>query len=198
MRISCLLLGHQINYQTACPRGPVDIIGDGRSGINTLTVTQPSGALRICSCRKSIVPEAITRIRHVLGCFLAGHDYVFVGSRHRHQEYRCVDCGHPLLFREEANPYGVEQPFRKKVRYLCNLFGHKVHHVNERQSVHEYACDCGHTFLKAMGNIKKITHPLICLFAGHFVKQICRRNDLSELLCGHCGHTFLLECHNGQ
>jgi hypothetical protein len=176
MRISCLLLGH-------------DVVHPGLPGA--------IGVVGICDCGEAILANAITRIRHVVACFLAGHNYVHVVSREQHEEYRCVPCGHPLLFPTEANPYAAKNKFRKKVRYLCNLFGHEVHHVTERNSIHEYACHCGHTFLKREPGVKRINHPLICLFAGHFVRQISYRNDLAELLCRNCGHTFLLE-YNGK
>ena len=165
MRISCLLFGHQV--RNPCRHWRVE-----------------APALHL---------GGATRIRHVVGCFLGGHNYVLVGSRDGHQEFRCVDCGHPLLFRLNENPYVTKDRFRKKVRYLCNLLGHEVHHVTERHAVHEYACHCGHTFLKQHGNMNRITHPLSCLFAGHLVMQISRRNNLAELVCCRCGHTFLIE-----
>ena len=165
MRISCLLFGHQVG--------------------------------KPCAHRGADLPSFRTggavRIRHVISCFLGGHNYVPVCEREHHQEYRCVDCGHPLMFRVEANPFGAQDSFIKKVRYLCNLLGHAVHRVTERNSLHEYACNCGHTFLKPAENASRITHPLICLFIGHLVTEISCRNDLSELLCQHCGHTFLVK-----
>ena len=169
MRISCLVFGHLIS----------DPCSHWRSAEAALQV------------------GGRARIRHVVACFLGGHTYERVGPREQHQEYKCDDCGHPLLFRLESDPFGTKEKFRKRVRYLCNLFGHTVHPVTERHSLHEYACECGHTFLKESRNASRITHPLICLFTGHLVTQISRRNDLVELLCQHCGHTFLVECENG-
>ncbi len=165
--------------------------------MNTHRFTQ-TGTERTCSCGETILSESVTRIRHVIRCFLAGHTYVFVGPRNRHQEYMCTRCGHPLLFRMHRNPFHSKSSFRKKVRYLCNLFGHKVHLVTKRESFHEYACFCGHSFFKEATEIGCITHPLICLFTGHFVDKVCERNDLTEFVCRNCGHTFLIPCENGQ
>jgi hypothetical protein len=171
MRLSCLLLGHEV----------VDL----RPAIEFSAF--------LCACGEPLVGNVRrTRIRHVIGCFLQGHNYARVCSREGHDEYRCIPCGHPLLFPSQTNPYASQNKFRKKVRYLCNLFGHAVHPVTAREGLLEYACDCGHTFLKREADSRRITHPLICLFTGHSVFQISQRNGLVELVCRNCGHTFLL------
>ena len=148
----------------------------------------------VCRCGAAILAEdgRETRIRHNVSCFVFGHRYVRMGERHNHNEYACVCCGHPLLFRVDSDPYAQEPAFRKKVRYFCNLFGHHVHRVAERGDFTEYACACGHSFLKANQNLATITHPLVCLLAGHFVRFVERRQGFAEHLCRNCGHTFCL------
>ena len=44
-----------------------------------------------------------------------------------------------------------------------------MHFVASRQGFHEYACDCGHSFLKAEPGRSEVKHPPVCLFAGHFL-----------------------------
>jgi CDGSH-type Zn-finger protein len=148
----------------------------------------------VCRCGAAILAEdgRETRIRHNVPCFVFGHCYMRVGERHGHREYACVECGHPLLFRVESDPYAQQSAFRKRVRYFCNLFGHQVHRVAERGDFTEYACACGHSFLKALRNLTTITHPLVCLVAGHFVRFVERRSGFAEFLCRNCGHTFCL------
>jgi hypothetical protein len=51
----------------------------------------------------------------------------------------CTQCGHPLLFDAEHDPYAASPTFKKKVRYLCGLFGHRVRHVATRDGFEEYA-----------------------------------------------------------
>ena len=147
---------------------------------------------KFCRCGELILSTKPTPIRHILSCFFLGHCYVFLSSRDQHDEYMCTRCGHPLLFRIEENTFAEKRQFRKKVRYLCGLFGHSVHRVVRRQEFWEYACFCGHSFLKKEAELKRITHPLLCVLAGHFVEQIGDRSDRSEFLCKVCGHTFLL------
>jgi hypothetical protein len=151
---------------------------------------------KFCRCGELILSKKKpTPIRHILSCFFGGHSYIFLGTRDDHDEYMCTRCGHPLLFRKEENIFAEKGQFRKRVRYLCGLFGHKVHLVTHRQTFWEYACFCGHSFLKKKGNLQKITHPLLCIFTGHSVEQIGDRSNCSELLCIDCGHTFLLGLH---
>jgi hypothetical protein len=146
-------------------------------------------------CGAPLLGEAraeVTRISHNVVCFVAGHIYVRAGSRDGHGEYVCFPCGHPLLFEEGRGGGARRERFAKKVRYLCNLFGHRgVHRVSARDGFNEYACRCGHTFLKrreVRGG--KITHPLMCLFAGHFVSFVARRGGYAEYACRNCGHAF--------
>ena len=88
-------------------------------------------------------------------------------ERDGHREYACVQCGHPLVFQADHDPYGESAIFNKKVRYLCGLFGHRVHVVVDRDGFREFACHCGHSFLKPEGDQHlHIKHPAICVAAG--------------------------------
>lgn len=131
------------------------------------------------------------RIGHTLSCFLRHHTYERVTERDGHTEYACIRCGHPLLFRSDADPYDGRGRFRKRVRYLCGLFGHRVHAVTERDGGTEYACHCGHSFVHQRGGQEMVHHPLICVLLGHWVSFIGRRDRFSEYACRHCGHPFL-------
>ena len=159
---------------------------------------------QFCGCGQSFLSDGVTRIRHILSCFFGGHNYTFLGTRQDHDEYMCTRCGHPLMFRAEENAFAGRRTFKKKVRYFCNLFGHRVHLVIERQSLWEHACFCGHSFLKKERNLKKITHPLLCTIAGHFIERIDDRENCSEFVCTVCGHTFLFRftssrhCNSGR
>ncbi len=146
-------------------------------------------------CRRCATPflstrEGDTRIGHVVSCFLFGHNYHLMGTRDGHNEYVCSRCGHPLLFAIAHDPYRECFVFKKKVRYLCNLFGHKVHQLTNRSSFTEYACDCGHSFLKRRTGMVVVKHPLVCFLAGHFVRFVEMRNGYAEFFCRNCGHTF--------
>jgi len=169
-RLTCKLIGHQV--------------------IHLFSATK--SANRNCACGVSFLAEdeTETRVRHHVSCFLGGHSYIKMCERDGHREYVCVQCGHPLLFAAQTSAYAQRETFRKKVRYLCNLFGHRVHSVAERDGLVEYACDCGHSFLKRRQVEDKITHPLVCLFSGHFIRFVTRRAGYSEYLCRNCGHTF--------
>ncbi|HVF86842.1 MAG TPA: hypothetical protein VM866_04600 [Pyrinomonadaceae bacterium] len=169
-RLACKLIGHQVSHLFSATKA------EGRS----------------CACGVSFLAEnkTETRVRHHVSCFLGGHSYIKMCERDGHCEYVCVQCGHPLLFAARTSAYARKETFRKKVRYLCNLFGHRVHRVAERGGFTEYACDCGHSFLKRRQIKGKITHPLVCLFAGHFIRFVTRRAGYSEYLCRNCGHTF--------
>jgi len=145
-----------------------------------------------CDCGASILQkDSVTRIRHVVSCFLFGHTYRHTAKRCRHNEYACIVCGHPLLFKGSIDPYRYKKQFLKRVRYACNLFGHAVHQVTRFDEFMEYACHCGHTFLRRNVNLVFINHPLICLFAGHFIYPARTSNKHSEFICKNCGHTFL-------
>jgi hypothetical protein len=89
---------------------------------------QASGDGRRCRCGSEYLAEdrSITRVRHTLSCFLGKHDYEKLADRHGCHEYVCRQCGHPLLFDAARDPYAASPNFKKKVRYLCGLFGHRV------------------------------------------------------------------------
>jgi DNA-directed RNA polymerase subunit RPC12/RpoP len=137
------------------------------------------------------------RIGHTLSCFLRHHTYEKVCERNGHTEYGCVRCGHPLLFRPGADPYFGRGRFRKRVRYLCGLFGHHVHAVTERDGGTEYACHCGHSFVHQADGARVVRHPLLCVLLGHWVTFIETRGAFSEYACRHCGHPFLFARRGG-
>ena len=149
-------------------------------------------ATRRCGCGERILSPRgdETRVRHTLSCFFGGHHYVPIGERDGHREYVCFPCGHPLLFREECDPYAGRTQFTKRVRYLCNLLGHRVHKVSDRGGHSEYACGCGHSFLIPARQAAVVWHPAVCVFAGHFVSFVGRRAGYEEFRCRNCGHTF--------
>lgn len=148
------------------------------------------GTSRQCVCGVDYLDHRETRVSHTVSCFIFGHTYTRIAQRNDHNEYVCRQCGHPLLFRIGEDPYAGEAMFKKKVRYLCNLFGHAVHTVTGRQGFTEYACGCGHSFLKPDARKTVVKHPLVCLFAGHFLRFTERRGNYDEFLCRNCGHTF--------
>jgi len=170
-RLACKLWGHHV---------------DNRS------FRQKAGSQRSCRCGEPylMTDGSHTRVRHTLSCFLGHHTYVRMADRDGHHEYACLQCGHPLMFAAEGDPYAAAGIFKKKVRYLCGLVGHHVHRVTSRDESVEYACHCGHSFLKAEGPIQVIRHPLICVAAGHFVRYVCSRAGYSEYVCRNCGHPF--------
>lgn len=145
----------------------------------------------VCTrCRQPILQRgAITRVGHTLACFLRVHTYDLLDERDGHREYVCVRCGHPLLFQSAADPYDG-RAFVKKVRYFCSLFGHDVHHVGTRSGLEEYACGCGHSFLKGAARLAHIRHPLVCFFQGHRIEWFASRGMLDEYVCRDCGHPF--------
>jgi hypothetical protein len=170
-KLVCALFGHQVsNPEFARARG----------------------LAKHCRCGEAFLKKSgeETRISHTVSCFLFGHNYTRVGIRDGHWEYVCNQCGHPLLFEPGQTLYVKKRSFRKKVRYLCNLLGHRVHRVTERNNLTEYACSCGHSFIKSEKQSDFIKHPLICLFAGHYINHIESRNGYAEFLCRNCGHTF--------
>jgi len=149
------------------------------------------GSDKHCQCGSRYLDrQEETRVSHTVSCFVFGHNYIRIAERAGHNEYVCRQCGHPLLFSKDRDPYSDHSTFKKKVRYLCNLFGHSVHHVTARNGFHEYACDCGHSFLKPESRKDVVKHPPICLFAGHFLRFTDRRGDYDEYICRNCGHTF--------
>ena len=147
---------------------------------------------RHCACGASYLKEdgTHTRVRHTLSCFLGHHTYQRLTDRDGHHEYVCVQCGHPLLFRADRDPYSAELQFGKKVRYLCGLFGHRVERAVARDGIVEYACFCGHTFLRSEHSLRRVHHPMICVLFGHWIRFVTRRAGYAEYVCRHCGHPF--------
>ena len=135
-----------------------------------------------------------TRVAHTLVCFFGGHHYCFAGARDEHREYICIRCGHPLLLELRWDQTPRAGVFRKAVNYPCGLFGHRVHQVTERDAFTEYACFCGHSFLRRESGKRKIRHPLICVLLGHFIRFVGHRFGFAEFVCRNCGHPFSLAC----
>ena len=152
---------------------------------------------RRCRCGSHYLAEdrSLTRVRHTLSCFLGTHHYEKLADRDGCHEYVCTQCGHPLLFPADHDPYARTTTFEKKVRYLCGLFGHRVRHVTTRDGLEEYACFCGHSFLKQSGGSKDpplrlIRHPAVCVVSGHFIHFMAKRGGYAEYVCRNCGHPF--------
>lgn len=154
---------------------------------------------RRCGCGQDYLARdgSLTRVRHTLSCFFGKHSYTLLAERDGCHEYVCVQCGHPLVYRAGRDPYADSAGFRKKVRYLCGLFGHRVEAVATRDGFTEYACHCGHSFLKpeATGSrrhsmLSTIRHPLICVALGHYIRHVTSRAGYDEFICVNCGHPF--------
>lgn len=154
---------------------------------------EEAGTERRCRCGITYLGRdgSFTHVRHTLSCFFGHHTYTKLTERDHHHEYVCVRCGHPLLFEAGHDPYNPtrEATFDKRVRYLCGLFGHHVHHVADRNGYHELACHCGHTFLRPEYELH-ITHPAICVMTGHRIRYVTRRAGYTEYVCRDCGHPF--------
>jgi hypothetical protein len=131
----------------------------------------------------------VTRVRHTLSCFLGKHTYRLLTERDGCREYVCVQ-GHPLVYPIMSDPYRLTEGFRKKVRYLCGVFGHRVSQVTARDGYVEHACHCGHSFLKPASRLATIRHPMICVLLGHYVKYVTCRAGYDEFMCVNCGHPF--------
>ena len=175
-RLSCAVLGHHVDNHVFKQAGR-----DGRR----------------CRCGSEYLAEdrSITHVRHTLSCFLGKHDYEKLGDRHGCHEYVCRQCGHPLLFDAARDPYAASPNFKKKVRYLCGLVGHRVRHVATREGLEEYACFCGHSFLKSVeeappSRVGKLRHPAVCVISGHFIRFLAKRGGFAEYVCVNCGHPF--------
>ena len=153
---------------------------------------QAAGDSRRCRCGSQYLPEdgTTTHVRHTLSCFLRHHTYVRLADRDGVHEYVCVRCGHPLVYPEKVDPFADRERFGKKVRYLCGLFGHRVHAVATRDGFTEYACHCGHSFLKPERAARVIRHPLRCFFMAHRIRFLARRCGFAEYVCTDCGHPF--------
>ena len=168
----CKLFGHR-------PRSP--------------RIDSPGKGSNLCRCGADILreDESETRLSHVPSCFLFGHTCIRVTNRSGHYEFVCRSCGHPLLFEEKAHTeYEPLKSLEKRQRYFCSVFGHRVHKVKGREGLTEYACRCGHSFLKQQSNLSEIKHPLVCLYSGHFVNFLTYQGVYAEYLCRNCGHTF--------
>jgi len=152
--------------------------------------TGPQRRCRDCRARFLAPDGSATRVRHTLSCFLGRHRYQHTDTRDGHREYVCARCGHPLLFTVEGDPYAGSPTFSKRVRYLCGLTGHHVHVVGRRCGLTEYACGCGHPFLKKERGLSRIRHPAACVVAAHWIRYLETRGGYDEYLCGTCGHTF--------
>ena len=158
---------------------------------------QAGGTDRTCRCGTRYLAEdrSFTHVRHTLSCFLGKHEYEKLADRDGCHEYVCVQCGHPLLFDAEHDPYATAPTFKKKVRYLCGVFGHRVRHIATRDGFEEYACFCGHSFLKSVeaappSRTSKIRHPAVCVITGHRIQYVTRRGGFAEYVCRDCGHPF--------
>ena len=171
MRLSCAIRGHVVDNRVF------------RGG---------SGPVRRCRCGAEYLPEngAATHVRHTLSCFVRHHTYVRLADRDGVHEYVCVRCGHPLVFPSAADRFADRERFPKKVRYACGLFGHRVSAVASRHGFVEYACHCGHSFLRRASGARRIRHPLICVLTAHRIRFLTRRNGHAEYVCEDCGHPF--------
>jgi DNA-directed RNA polymerase subunit RPC12/RpoP len=151
-----------------------------------------AGPVRRCRCGAEYLPEtgAATHVRHTLSCFLRHHAYVRLADRDGVHEYVCVRCGHPLVFPAGSDRFADRDRFAKKVRYACGLLGHRVTAVATRDGFVEYACHCGHSFLKPAAGARKIRHPLICVWTAHRIRFLTRRAGYAEYVCEDCGHPF--------
>ena len=87
-KLSCFLWGHHVDNHV---------------------FKQASGDARRCRCGSEYLAEdrSLTRVRHTLSCFLGKHDYEKLADRDGCHEYVCTQCGHPLLFDAEQDPYAA-------------------------------------------------------------------------------------------
>lgn len=171
MRLSCWVWGHVVDNQV---------------------FQRTPGRVRRCRCGAEYLREdgAATHVRHTLLCFLRHHTYVRLADRDGVHEYVCVRCGHPLVFPAAADRFAARERFTKKVRYACGVFGHRVSAVTRRDGYVEYACHCGHSFLKPTAGEHTVRHPLICFFTAHRISFVGRRGGHAEYVCKDCGHPF--------
>ena len=167
---TCKLLGHKVHHTTIAK----------------------DSATRCVRCGTAILDRGhgVSRVAHTLSCFFGWHHYIAVASRAAHNEYVCERCGHPLLFELARDPYSSHDKFKKKVNYLCGLFGHRVHIVETGSKTTEYACRCGHSFVKTQKALTLIRHPPTCVVLGHFLTVNEIRGEWTEYVCIRCGHPF--------
>jgi hypothetical protein len=171
-RLSCTIWGHRVDNHV---------------------FEAAAGRRRECRCGAPYLAEdgnSTTRVRHTLSCFLGHHTYKRLIDRDGYHEYVCVQCGHPLLFRADRDPYTAAGQFDKKVHYRCGLLGHRVERAGRRDGFVEYACHCGHTFLRSEADLLTIRHPMVCVVAGHWIQFLTKRASFSEYVCRNCGHPF--------
>lgn len=152
----------------------------------------PDASTLCTRCGDAILSQGNTasHICHTLSCFLGRHRYIPVADRTSHHEYVCERCGHPLLLKSVQDPYTGQRKFEKRVDYVCGLLGHRVHEVANGTNTTEYACNCGHSFVRAEKGMTIIRHPLTCVLLGHLVKAHEVRGEWAEYVCGRCGHPF--------
>ena len=151
-------------------------------------------------CGAAILPQdhSVSRVAHTLRCFFGWHHYIPVATRAAHNEYVCERCGHPLLFEHAHDPYSKRDQFKKRVNYGCGLLGHRVHVVEAGFKTTEYACRCGHSFVKAETGLTLIRHPLACVLLGHFLTINQIRDQWVEYVCFRCGHPFCFGLTSGD
>jgi DNA-directed RNA polymerase subunit RPC12/RpoP len=166
----CTLLGHKVDH----------------------TRIARKSCTRCVRCGAAILDQGptVSRIAHTLSCFFGWHRYIFRGKRAEHNEYVCERCGHTLLFELGSDRYSRHNEFKKKVSYICGLLGHRVHVVKKSSKATEYACRCGHPFLKAQADLKVIRHPMRCVVLGHYVTVNHIDGLWAEYVCLRCGHPF--------
>jgi DNA-directed RNA polymerase subunit RPC12/RpoP len=166
----CTLLGHKVDH----------------------TRIDRKSCTRCVRCGAAILDQGptVSRIAHTLSCFFGWHHYVVRGKRAGHNEYVCERCGHTLLFELGSDRYCSHNEFKKKVSYICGLLGHRVHVVKKSSKATEYACRCGHPFLKVQADLKMIRHPMRCVVLGHYVTVNHIDGLWAEYVCLRCGHPF--------
>jgi DNA-directed RNA polymerase subunit RPC12/RpoP len=171
MRLSCRIWGHVVDNHV---------------------FRSTRGDRRRCRCGVDYLPKTgeTTHVRHTLSCFIRHHTYVRLTDRDGVHEYVCVRCGHPLAYPAAADPFANASLFAKKVRYACGLLGHRVTVIANRHGFVEYACHCGHSFLKHAADKRKIRHPLICFLTAHRIRFVEERAGYAEYVCEDCGHPF--------
>ncbi|HEU4389950.1 MAG TPA: hypothetical protein VFV34_19265, partial [Blastocatellia bacterium] len=145
-----------------------------------------------CQCGVEVlqVNGSPTRMRHNLRCFFLGHNYRYIRTRDKHDEYACEACGHPLLLESPGAPLENANAFHKAVSFSCILKGHRLHQVSIRNGFAEYACACGHSFLLTERDRLSFRHPAVCVIKGHYILFVERHSGHDEFRCGNCGHPF--------
>ena len=175
--IRCALLGHEVHH----------------------TVITRNGCSPCARCGAAILDQKnVSRVGHTLSCFFGKHHYVPIATRAAHHEYVCEKCGHPLLLELDRDLYASQSKFNKRVNYACGLLGHRVHVVTTGSKATEYACLCGHSFVKAQAGFTVIRHPLACVLLGHLVVANEIRGQWAEYVCQRCGHPFYFRRSFGQ